>query len=90
MGLITLIEGWAGLFGMAGSDFILIFLLLVGFVFFAFNIKMGLIYYVISLSCAFILFYFAGWETIKALILLFLTIVLMALTLYGAVQTKVY
>ena len=90
MGVLSFLNSWANQYGMLGSDFLLFGVLALGVVFLAYDSKMGLIYYLIGFSVCFVLFSLAGWETIKALTFLFLTIVLMALSLYGKAQSKVY
>lgn len=73
----------AGGLGVPLSDLILLLTVIGGIIFFARGFKIGTIVLVLILTVDFIVFALLGYETWKALVLLFISIIMMALSLYS-------
>lgn len=75
--------------GMAGAvDLYLLIIFLGGIIFLAKDLKIGLIFYLLMWTLGYIFFELQGFETKKLLIAMFLTVLLMAISLYSGYQKQ--
>lgn len=81
-------EEVADLLGISFPDLFILVVFLVGLIFLAKDIKIGLIFYLLSFGVGFIFFVAAGLPTNKILIAVFLSFLVMALSLFSSHQRR--
>lgn len=74
--------------GLTFPDLYLIVIFLLGFIFLAKDIKIGLIFYLLGFGAGFVFFVSAGLPTNKILIASFLALLAMALSLFSSHQKR--
>lgn len=88
MAFLSFWEEAATILGMSFPDFVILLIFLLGWIFLAKDIKIGLIFYLLAFGAGFIFFVSAGLPTNKILIASFLALLAMALSLFSGHQKR--
>lgn len=81
-GIMDVSTGMAGNLGFGLPDLILIIFFFGGILLYVKGFKIGVVGHLILFSSAFLVFYFLGMDTSKAIILTFISLILMAFSLF--------